>query len=136
MKDDKANKIKEQQPVTMPSENSILESKKEFGKFWVTVRKVFSGEFFTHEKLKNHYAFLFFIAFIAFVYIANTSYAERNNSRIYKSKKELNELKLEYAPLKTRMTILEKQSTLKTKLKDTTIKESVDPIRIIKIEEK
>ncbi|MDR0970424.1 MAG: hypothetical protein LBM67_07805 [Lentimicrobiaceae bacterium] len=137
MDDNKVNKFKEQPIVASPEttlmKSQVQEPKKKLGKFWLMLREVISGEFFTNEKLKKHYGFLLFLAFIALVYIANTSYAEQNNSRIYNTKKKVRELQLEYAPIKTKMTRLEKQSVLKTILKDSTIKESTDPVKIIKI---
>lgn len=138
MDDNKVNKFKEQ-PVppleSAPMKSQVQEPKKKLGKFWLMVREIISGEFFTNEKLKKHYTFLLFLALIALVYIANTSYAEQNHSRIYNTKKKVQELQLEYAPVKTKMTILEKQSVLKTTLKDSTIKESTVPVKIIKIKE-
>lgn len=134
MSDNKINTFKER-PITIETENQPQKPEKKIGKFLIIIRRFIGGEFFIDEKVKKNHLFLLFVIIIAIVYIANISYAEQKSSDIYKVKKELQELQLEYAPIKTKMTILEKQSVLRTKLKDSTIKESIDPIRIIKIEE-
>jgi hypothetical protein len=94
------------------------------------VRDVFGGEMLKSGTFK-HLPFLVFIAFLAFVYIANNYYAENKVRDINKLRKELKELRYEYITSKSKLMNLSKQSQIADRLSDKGVKESTDPIKTI-----
>ncbi|RLD45353.1 MAG: hypothetical protein DRI89_01190 [Bacteroidetes bacterium] len=80
------------------------------------------------------FPFVLFISFLAFVYIANNYYAERKVRDINKLHKELKEIKYEHISVKSKLMQLSKQSQIAKKMEHTGIKESTEPVKIIKVE--
>ena len=96
-------------------------------------RKLFGGDKLTEGTFRL-FPFVLFIAFIAFIYIANNFYAERKVRNISKIQKELKEIKYEYISTKSRLMHLSKQSQIAKKMEGTGIKESTEPVKIIRTE--
>ncbi len=81
------------------------------------------------------FPFVLFIAFLAFIYIANNYLAEHKIRNISKLQKELKEIKYEHISLKSKLMQLSKQSQIAKKLEPTGIKESTEPVKVIRIKE-
>lgn len=76
--------------------------------------------------------FVFFLTFIALVYIANSYYAEKTIREIDKSTKELKELRSEYISTKTELMNKSKQSQIAVSVLPMGLKESrVAPRKIL-----
>lgn len=76
--------------------------------------------------------FVFFLTFIALVYIANSYYAEKTIREIDKSTKELKELRSEYISTKTELMNKSKQSQIAVSVLPMGLKESrVAPRKIV-----
>lgn len=93
------------------------------------ILEVLGGEFLMHEKARKQFAFVFFLAGLALVYIANSYYAERTSRQIDALNRELKELHYSYISSKSELMQESKQSELARKLKKTGLKESVQPVK-------
>ena len=76
-----------------------------------------------------------YVTVLLMLLIYNTYVAEERNREIAKNAKELNDLHVEYIQLKSSIMEASKQSVLARRLKDTGIKEPVEPLKRINIEE-
>jgi hypothetical protein len=63
-----------------------------------------------HQTVIRNLPFIFFLAIIGIVYIANAHYAERNVREISDIEKRLNELRWEYMTTKSELEYMRKQS--------------------------
>lgn len=124
-----ANRIKEKR-----KEKKIRKARKGGLGIASATRKLFGSDKLTEGTFRL-FPFVLFIAFIAFIYIANNFYAERKVRNISKIQKELKEIKYEYISTKSRLMQLSKQSQVAKKLEGTGIKESTEPVKIIRTEE-
>ena len=79
------------------------------------------------------FPFVLFISFLAFIYIANNYYAERKIRNINKIQKELKEIKYEHISTKSKLMQISKQSQIAKRMESTGIKESTEPVKIIKV---
>jgi hypothetical protein len=93
------------------------------------ILEVLGGEFLMHEKARKQFAFVFFLAGLALVYIANSYYAERTSRQIDALNRELKELHYSYISSKSELMQESKQSVLARKLKKTGLKEAVQPVK-------
>ena len=100
-------------------------------KVGTAMKKVLGGEIIG-EGAFRFFPFLVFVAFLAFVYIANNYIAEDKIRKINKLTKELKEIRYEFITTKSKLGELSKQSRLATKLKAQGISESTEPIKTIK----
>ena len=95
-------------------------------------RKFLGGEKLAESTFRL-FPFVLFISFLAFVYIANNYYAERKIRNINKIQKELKEIKYEHISTKSKLMQISKQSQIAKKMESTGIKESTEPVKIIKV---
>lgn len=95
-------------------------------------RKFLGGEKLTEGTFRL-FPFVLFISFLAFIYIANNYYAERKIRNINKIQKELKEIKYEHISTKSKLMQISKQSQIAKKMESTGIKESTEPVKIIKV---
>jgi hypothetical protein len=93
------------------------------------ILEVLGGEFLMHEKARKQFAFVFFLAGLALVYIANSYYAERTSRQIDAMNRELKELHYSYISSKSQLMQESKQSEMARKLKNSGLKESVQPVK-------
>lgn len=100
----------------------------QFGK---TTKKVLGGDLLSVGTFK-FFPYLVFIAFLAFVYIANNYYAEAKIRKINSLRKELKEINFEYITTKSKLEDLSKQSKLSKQLVNTGLLESTEPVKTIK----
>ena len=82
------------------------------------------------------FPYVLFIAFLAFIYIANNYLAERKIRNISKLQKELKEIKYEHISTKSKLMQLSKQSQIAKKMEHTGVKESTEPVKVIRLEKK
>ena len=85
-------------------------------------KKVLRNENFIHAL-----PFIFFLSFIAMVYIANSYYAEKTIREIDKTNNELKELRSEYISTKSDLMLISKQSEVAKAVISMQIKESIVP---------
>lgn len=78
------------------------------------------------------FPYVLFISFLAFIYIANNYYAERKVRNINSLHKELKEIKYEHISTKSKLMQLSKQSQIAKKIEQSGIKESTEPVKIIR----
>lgn len=97
---------------------------------------VLAGKVLEQKKTFSLFPYLIFLALLAFIYIANDFALEKKVRKISKLQKELMELRYEYISVKSNLLNISKQSQLATKLESMGIKESKEPVRIIKINKK
>jgi hypothetical protein len=91
--------------------------------------EILGGEFLMHNKARRQFNYVFFLAAIALLYIANNYYAERTSRQIDNLNRELKELHYAYISSKSVLMHESKQSEVARKLKSTGIKESVEPVK-------
>lgn len=97
---------------------------------------LFSGEWVAREKAVEILPFVFFVAFLAMIYIADRQYAEGVARAIHHSEKELKELRWEYITAKAELMHLSKQTEVAEKAAAIGLQESVvPPVKIILTEE-
>lgn len=95
-------------------------------------RQVLGGEMLSTGTFR-YLPFLVFIAFLAFVYIANNYYAEAKIRNINSLRKELKEINFEYITTKSKLEDLSKQSKLSRQVLKTGLIESTEPVKTIKL---
>jgi len=96
-------------------------------------RKILGSDRLTEGTFRL-FPYVLFLAFLAFIYIANNYYAEGKVRNISKLQKELKEIKYEHISTKSKLMQLSKQSQIAKKIEPTGIKESTEPVKIIRIE--
>jgi hypothetical protein len=65
------------------------------------IHDLLEGDFLSRRSVTRNIPFLFFLALVALVYIANTYYAEKTFKEIEQTKTELKELRYEYITTKS-----------------------------------
>ncbi|MBG0782299.1 MAG: hypothetical protein H0S84_08525 [Bacteroidales bacterium] len=127
----KVNILVEKQEI--PKEKPVSEKKKSFlGGLFIDV---LGGDFLAYDWVRRQINFVFFLAALALVYIANSYYAEDMSRKIDNLNRELKELHYEYISTKSELMQQTKQSTIASKLSKGGLKESVEPVRKIIISE-
>ena len=94
------------------------------------------GVNFNLGNLVRQMPFIFFIALLAILYIANTYYAEKTIREINQTKKELKDLRAEYISTKSELMFSSRQSEISRLVSDLEIKESKVPPRKIVVTKK
>jgi len=100
----------------------------------VNIMSVLGGSFLVKEKFTKQFPFMVYVTALLMMLIYNTYVAEERNREIAKNTKELNDLHVEYIQLKSSLMEASKQSVLARKLKDTGIKEPVEPLKRLNTE--
>ncbi len=103
------------------------------GRIAASTKKVLGGDMITEGTFK-FFPFLLFIAFLASIYIANNYYAENKVREINQLHKELKKLRYEYITSKSVLMELGKQSRIAGRLEQKGIKESRQPVKILRID--
>ena len=101
----------------------------------VNIMSVLGGSFLVKEKFAKQFPFMVYVTVLLMLLIYNTYVAEERNREIATATRELNDLHVEYIQLKSAIMEASKQSVLARKLKDTGIKDPVEPLKRINIEE-
>jgi hypothetical protein len=93
------------------------------------ILQVLGGDFLTREWARRQLNYLFFLAMLGMLYIANSYFAESTSRNIDEVARELKELQYEYVSTKSELMQAGKQSELARKLQQTGIVESIEPVR-------
>lgn len=102
---------------------------------WVEkVSYVMSGAVFSKETVVKSFPFILYVVFLLMLYIGNVYVAEDISREISRYNRLSEERYVEYIYLKSEVTSITKQSNLAKMLKNTGIKESVDPFKKIVVE--
>lgn len=99
------------------------------------IADIMGGDIFTKDSFVNLFPFLFYIVFLSMFYITNVYIAEDMSREISRLNRKIEDLHVEYVYLKSEITKVTKQSNMAVMLKDKGIKESVEPLRRIVVEE-
>lgn len=91
---------------------------------------------FSKDMLMNVMPYIFFLTFIALIYIANSYYAERTIRDIDAVTKDLKTLRTEYITGKSELMIVSKQSEVAKAVAPQGLKESVEAPKKIIVEPK
>ena len=120
--------------VVISNDESCDESKtKTFG--WIgKVSYVMSGAVFSKEAVVKSFPFILYVVFLLMLYIGNIYVAEDISREISRFNRLSEERYVEYIYLKSEVTSITKQSNLARMLKNTGIKESVDPFKKIVVQ--
>lgn len=97
-----------------------------------TTKGILGGELIT-EKTFRLFPFLLFIAFLAFIYIANNYLAEEKIREIGHLHRELKELRFEFIDSKSDLMELSKQSQISKRLEAAGVKENRQPVKTLKV---
>ena len=101
-----------------------------------TLKSAVEGVNFNIGNIARQMPFIFFIALLAILYIANTYYTEKTIREINQTKKELKDLRAEYIYTKSELMFSSRQSEISRLVSDLEIKESKVPPRKIVISKK
>jgi hypothetical protein len=97
------------------------------GKVARSLMDILNGNFLTSETVVSYLPFIFYLTFIAMVYIGNGYQAENTIRDINRLSNELKELRSEYITTKSELMFRSKQSEVAKSLEIYSIKESVVP---------
>ncbi|HOP13289.1 FtsL-like putative cell division protein [Lentimicrobium sp.] len=92
-----------------------------------SLHSIVDGSFLTRDNLVKQVPFILFLTLIAIFYIANSFNAEKTIIDISRTKKELQELRYEYITTKSNLMFHSKQSEVASRLKNSGLKESLEP---------
>jgi hypothetical protein len=116
---------------TLKAEEKPRAAKKGVGK---SLADLLNGNFLSSDGMINLLPYIFFLTFLALLYIANGYYAENKIRDINSLGNELKELRSEYITTKSELMFKSKQSEVAKTLSPYGIKESVVPPKKIVIE--
>lgn len=92
-----------------------------------TFQSILDGSILTREQMLKMLPFIFYLVFLAIIFIANTYYAERLVRRIDAGNKDLKELQIEYIDSRSKLMNSSRQSHLEEQLIGQGLKESTVP---------
>ncbi|MFW9596538.1 MAG: FtsL-like putative cell division protein [Paludibacter sp.] len=98
-----------------------------------TLRDIINGNILTKKFLKKQYPLLIMIAILAFLYVDNRYYCEKQLSKVLKLKRELQDIKYESLTLSAELMETSRQSSIRKMVKERglTLKESSTPPVVI-----
>lgn len=97
---------------------------------------VLGGDFLAYDWARRQINFVFFLAALALLYIANSYYAEDMSRNIDDTNREIKELHYEYISTKSELMHQTKQSEVAKRLEKSGLKESVEPVKkLVRIKE-
>ena len=91
------------------------------------IHDLLEGDFLSKKGVLGNLPFLFFLAAIAIIYIANTYYAEKTFKEIERTKNELKELRYQYINTKSNLMYLSKQVEIGKQAEKLGLKETLVP---------
>ncbi|MBS4056719.1 MAG: hypothetical protein KKD74_06285 [Bacteroidetes bacterium] len=98
---------------------------------WTVLLQILGGDFLTKDWAKKQVNYIFFLAALALIYIANSYYTESTSRNIDEVARELKELQYEYVSTKSEVMQVSKQSEVARKLKQSGMYESIEPVKKI-----
>lgn len=90
--------MEDQEKQETPEEVQPVKRQRKIGK---PIHDLLEGDFLSQKGVVRNLPFLFFLAIIAIIYIANTYYAEKTYQEIEQTKNELKELRYQYITTKS-----------------------------------
>ncbi len=96
-------------------------------------KKILNGEFLSQKEIIDNLPFISFIAFLMVLLISWGYYTESVGREEAKLEKELGELNSEYFTLGSEYNRLSRQTQVADRLKETGLKESINPPKKIKV---
>ena len=105
------------------------------GKGGKTLMNVFGGTYLVNRGIAKQFPFMVYVTILLMILITNTYVAEEKSREITQTTRRLTDLQVEYIQLKSSIMESSKQSVLARKLKGTGIKETIEPLKRINIEE-
>lgn len=115
-----------------------MSKKEKKGKGTNGVRKVMNilgGSFLVKEQFTKQFPFMVYVTVLLMIIITNTYIAEDRSREIVKNTKLLNDLHVEYIQVKSSIMQASKQSVLARKLRGIGLKDPVEPLKRINIDE-
>lgn len=100
------------------------------------VSSVVSGRFLISDQTLKHFPFLFFLAFLGLLYIANGYYAQSKDRELDSLNTEIKELNTQYQIAKAKLMYLSKESEVARASAGMGLKEAVIPPEKIVIDNK
>ena len=91
------------------------------------IQSVLDGTILIRGKVVKSLPFIFYLAFLVILYIANQYYSEKKTIEIEKIKKEIKELRSEYITTKSKLMDVNRQSEVLKRAELYGIKESLIP---------
>jgi hypothetical protein len=107
-----------------PREVQPVKKQRKIGK---PIHDLLEGDFLSKQAVVRNLPFLFFLAVIAILYIANTYYAEKTFKEIERTKSELKELKYQYITTKSNLMYQSKQVEVGKQAEKLGLKETLVP---------
>lgn len=105
---------------------------KKQNKFARSFASLFSGSFLAEESMIRQLPFIFFLTFLALLYVANGYYSEKTIREINSLNRNIKELKSEYIITKSDLMFLSKQSEVAKEAQKINVFESrTPPIKIV-----
>ena len=108
---------------SLKDQNSEAEKKQSKGGF----KRLLTGSFLNKDKVVDGLPYIFFLSFLAILYIANGYQAEKLIRKIYKTNNELKEMRSEYITTKSDLMYISKQSQVAKSTSDLGLKELTSP---------
>ena len=97
---------------------------------------IMGGDVFSKDGFVGLFPFVFYIVFLSMLYITNVYIAEDMSREIAGLNRKIEDLHVEYVYLESEITKITKQSNMVNMLRNKGIKESVEPLRKIVVDEK
>lgn len=116
--------MEEQEVTEKKEEVEPVRKQKKIGK---PIHDLLEGDFLSGKGMLRNLPFLFFLAVIAVIYIANTYYAEKTYKEIETTKAELKELRYQYITTKSGLMFYSKQVELGKRAEALGLKETLIP---------
>ena len=96
---------------------------------------ILGGKFLVRENFSKQFPFLVYVTLLLMAIITNTYIAEERIRELATTSKRLNDLQVEYVHLKSDIMEASKQSVLSQKLLGTGLKEAIEPLKRIEVEQ-
>jgi hypothetical protein len=115
----------EEENVHKPSET--VPPVRKSGKSRKAVQEFLGGDYLNRDRVVRNIPFLFYIAFLAMLYIGNTYYTEKKLKDIERTKNEIKELRFHYIAAKSELMFLGRQSEISKRARTLGLKENITP---------
>ncbi len=109
------------------SQDAALKPVKKSRRGSKAIQEILGGDYLSQEKVVGNIPYLFYVALLAMLYIANTYYTEKKFKDIEQTKTELKELRYQYITTKSALMFMGRQSEISRKAQLLGLKESLLP---------
>lgn len=98
--------------------------------------QILNGDFLTKEFMLNNLNFIFFVIFLLILMVAKGYYGKQLAADVVKTQRELDEITADYFSAKAKLEEDTRRMKLVEELEPLGLKETVNPTKVIRIEEK